>query len=520
VTRKINDDATDRQLLLLVGLAVVGGLINLAWLLDRISRESRSVGLYPVVIIALCAAAISTNFPMRIGANNLNISVSSSAALVAVVVLPPEWAGLCAGTGALIWTIALRIKPLKMAFNVAKATLAASAAAAVVSAFGVVPAEPLTLTGSFAQRAVAMFTAAIAYAIVDEGLLFPTLAVATRTSIRQRFLSHWDVRLLSRLGAFAVAVAATFVVQTDRWLLLAMPVLLYMLYLLSAGRVRSREEREAWQRLARTTDELNDVDLDGVLHSAVRRAAELFSADEVEILVQPLNNAPARLVRGSTEAIIFDGRPEDASTARGVVIPAVLESHDGEAEVGELRLRFRGKVQLSERETYTLRTFAAALCTAIRNASAYAEAQRLAESHALNASLDPLTGLANRRKLQEYGAEVLAHRAARGVHPAGGRPHHVRGELVRSGGAQRAGDRPGAPRSRRRHPALGRTGQPRPGRRPGRAAVRRRRGAGRLARRLRRGRPRARPAGGARLRPQAAGRDRRGAPMSERVEAQ
>ena len=189
-----------------------------------------------------------------------------------------------------------------------------------------------------------------------------------------------------------------------------MPILLYMLYLISASRVRSREEREAWQQLARTTDELNDVDLHAVLHSAVHRAAELFSADEVEVLVQPLNSAPARLVRGNSDTVTYDGPPGDAPISRGTVIPAVLESHDGESEVGELRLRFRGKVQLSERETYTLRTFAAALCTAIRNASAYAEAQRLAESHARNASIDPLTGLANRRQLQEYSADVLEKR--------------------------------------------------------------------------------------------------------------
>jgi diguanylate cyclase (GGDEF)-like protein len=82
--------------------------------------------------------------------------------------------------------------------------------------------------------------------------------------------------------------------------------------------------------------------------------------------------------------------------------------------MGELRLRFHGEVTLTEREGYTLRTFAAALCTAIRNASTHAETQRLAASHALAAAQDPLTKLANRRRLEEFATTVL-DRPARGV---------------------------------------------------------------------------------------------------------
>src|SRR6185312_5523019 len=83
----------------------------------------------------------------------------------------------------------------------------------------------------------------------------------------------------------------------------------------------------------------------------------------------------------------------------------------GNADLGELRLRFRGQVRFSERERYTLRTFAAALCTAIRNAATYAETQRLADSNARAAAQDPLTRLANRRRLQQYGNEILAGQA-------------------------------------------------------------------------------------------------------------
>jgi hypothetical protein len=64
-------------------------------------------------------------------------------------------------------------------------------------------------------------------------------------------------------------------------------------------------------------------------------------------------------------------------------------------------------VELTDRELLTLRTFASALRTAVRNASAFAEARRLALRNAHAALHDPLTGLANRRRLQEYAEDAL-----------------------------------------------------------------------------------------------------------------
>ena len=73
-----------------------------------------------------------------------------------------------------------------------------------------------------------------------------------------------------------------------------------------------------------------------------------------------------------------------------------------------MRLHYAVGVRLTDRELLTLRTFASALRTAIRNASAFAEARRVAMRNALAALHDPLTGLANRRRLQEHGEAALA----------------------------------------------------------------------------------------------------------------
>jgi predicted signal transduction protein with EAL and GGDEF domain len=88
-------------------------------------------------------------------------------------------------------------------------------------------------------------------------------------------------------------------------------------------------------------------------------------------------------------------------------ITARLAGHDLKADVGEVRLHYAVGVELTDRELLTLRTFASALRTAVRNASAFAEARRLALRNAHAALHDPLTGLANRRRLQEYAEEAL-----------------------------------------------------------------------------------------------------------------
>ena len=142
--------------------------------------------------------------------------------------------------------------------------------------------------------------------------------------------------------------------------LLAVPPLVLSLHLAYSTRIRTRTEQQAWQRLARTTDALNVVDLDEVLTTAVTQAAELFSADEVEIELR----GTERMVRGTAAGIGYDGVAAEPSQVTGTVIPVALEGHDRSIDLGVLRLRFTGPVALSEREQYTLRTFASALCGA------------------------------------------------------------------------------------------------------------------------------------------------------------
>ena len=413
MTGATHDDATNQQLRLLVGLVVVPAVGVLGWALYQIAQDNWSTGWRPLILTSLCAVANLSSFRVRIRANNHVFTVMESAVIVTAALLPVYWVPICAAGGAVIFCSIVRVAPLKFAFNVAKESVASVAAAGVLLAFQATPLRDLPhQPRGVAYIVLAMLAAAAAYALVNDVLLIPVLAVATSTPLRERFLSNIEVRLLSTFGSFGVATATTFILLAtqDRWLLLAMPSLLVVLHIAVASWVRRREEREAWQQLARTTDRFNSVDLTAVLQTAVCQASAMFSADEAEVVVEPLNGAAPRAVRGTSDTVVYDGAQEEAPAPRGLSTTIALDSHDGGERIGELRLWFRGKVKLTARETYTLKTFAAALCTAVRNASAFTETQRLAANHARAAAQDPLTGLANRRRLHEYGQQMLGRR--------------------------------------------------------------------------------------------------------------
>jgi diguanylate cyclase (GGDEF)-like protein len=202
------------------------------------------------------------------------------------------------------------------------------------------------------------------------------------------------------------------VVSREDLLIVAMVPAVLALQFATKNRIRQRADEEAWKRLASSTDRLNVTELTAVLHAAVTRVPELFSADEAEI--ELLDVAPARLVRGSAGRLGYEGPAAEAPTRDDSVIEQVLGGPDAEA-VGVLRLLFRKPVKLSDSERYKLQTFASSLSTAIRNARAYAELKRINAENAYAAAHDPLTGLANRRELLEQATAMIAKRPVDGM---------------------------------------------------------------------------------------------------------
>jgi diguanylate cyclase (GGDEF)-like protein len=402
------DNETDRRLTPLVGLvvflaAIAGTYAFYAICVGR-SFSPHDLGM-AFTLIFLVAVGARVIVRVRIRASTHGISWTETAIIIGLAVAPAPWVVLCTGVGVAIASAVIRLAPLKTAFSVGKNMLVAGIAGLLLTVTGwsLQSTHPLELIGPIA---VAYFAAVI----LDDLLALPVIAIATQSRFSELLRSNLDLRLGAAVARFLVIIATLLILRAQSGLLLVIPPLVLSLHLAYSSRVRARAEQQAWQRLARATDALNVVDLDAVLTTAVTRAAELFSANEAEV---ELHDGP-RLVRSDGSAIIHDGPPADTPATDVTVIPTPLEGHDS-TEIGVLRLRFRGPVRLSEREQYTLRTFASALCTAIRNASAYAELARAADEHAHAATHDALTGLANRRNLLDQGTDQLNRRRADGV---------------------------------------------------------------------------------------------------------
>jgi diguanylate cyclase len=396
-------DETDRRLLLTVGLVVLLGSISLVWSVWSVLVRDGGIADAPwtwiLTVAGMLGLASRLTLTFRIKSSVNTVAVQDAVLLVGLMLLPGPWLVIASAAGVAAAKASGRMPPIKIAFNTGKDTAVAAAAVAAGSLFG--------LTGPFTASLhllPGIVAAAAAILVTDEALIIPLISVVSRTRIVTLFLTNWDVRIGGTLVRLALATISLFFISRTVPLVFVVPVVILGLHIVSANQVREREERAAWQKLAQATDEFNGVDLDGVLRSAVSRAAELFSCDEVEVSI----TAPDRLVRGNATAILYDGPSDQVPPFPVYSIPAALEGHQGGQALGEVRLRFRSKVRLNEREDYALRTFAAALCTAIRNAVAYAESQRMSDEHEHAATHDQLTELANRRRLYEVGAAMLA----------------------------------------------------------------------------------------------------------------
>ncbi|MEG3634516.1 putative bifunctional diguanylate cyclase/phosphodiesterase [Micromonospora palythoicola] len=398
---------TDQWLLPLIGLVVVlAGLSGAISVAHLPSYGTLTATMIWAALISLVAVGFTAKVRVRIRATNHYIAWTDTAMLIAFAVAPIPVVILATGLGVAIATTLARLAPIKRVFGVAKNMLIATAAGMVLQLFAWSPSSP-----NVTETVVALAAAYLTVVLLDEIITMPVIAMATGTSLWKLVHENWDVRLTAALTRPVIIIGAILIVRINFLWLLAVPPLVLSLHLLVSTRVRSRTEQKAWQRLAQTTDALNVVELDEVLTTAVTRAAELFSADEVEVELRDTD----RVVRGGADGVTYDGSAAEPTTVQGAVVPARLEGHDKTVDVGMLRLRFRGPVKLSEREQYTLYTFASALCTAIRNAQAYAELARVAQAHAHDATHDALTGLPNRRHLLDAGNDHLNQRHADGV---------------------------------------------------------------------------------------------------------
>jgi diguanylate cyclase (GGDEF)-like protein len=354
----------------------------------------------PVAVLLGITAAIAvgslTSWRIRILTHGRGISWPEVGMLVGLIVIPPAWVILCTCVAITVAKVLAHYTRQKAVFGVAKEVLVATAASVV---FTVMNVQPLAVKPSLHAGTLAVAT--LAMWLVDETLMARVLALAMRTDIRKLLRDDFDLRVLgvaARYVATLLVVAILSVGGDSRLLVLVAPLVLCV-HLWQTAQARNRQELKAWQRLAETTDALNVVELGAVLTSAVTRASKLFSVEEAEIELH--GDAGTRLIRGTADEVTYDGDIARAPSRAGAVIATELAGHDGTNPIGVLRLRLHSSVTFTGQEKFKFKTFASAVYTAIRNALAYAELERISAEHAYAAAHDYLTGLANRRELLE-----------------------------------------------------------------------------------------------------------------------
>jgi diguanylate cyclase (GGDEF)-like protein len=407
-----NDDVTDRRLRLLIGLAVVlacGAVAVNVWFATWRPAPMPSVA---VLALIFGGTIVANRFKIyvRVRSSLDGFAWGEIPILIGLVVAPMPWVVLCDAVAIAIVKILARPGTQKAVFAVAKEILNSTAAGLTLLAFGV---HPNPVNPEFAVGAIAAAYAAMT--VVDLLVFIPLITVVSHSTVGKALRHDWDGRLIGYAVRLAVImlVIAVLAHHSNLLYLAPLPLLAACMHLWHSRRLQTREERQSWQRLSQAIDALNVVDLTQVLHLATTRLAQLFSADEAEIALT--RDSEERLVRGNASDVTFDGSGAPAGRDDGSVVVAELETNDGAYFAGVLRLRFHGRVTLTEFEDYKLKTFASALCTAIRNARAYAELARISAENEYAARHDPLTGLANRRKLYEQADEIFASRADEGI---------------------------------------------------------------------------------------------------------
>lgn len=373
---------SDRRLRLVVaGVAALGAgsiAVTLGDLLGAIGDPVPAPGWPGLgVYLLLLAGSGYVSVRVRVRSTWHVVTWTDTVILVGLVALPTGWVVLATATGILLTRLAKRSRPIKTAFAVGKESTVALAGGLVLAGL------PGGLDG-LTWTAVAWLVAAFAVmTVVDQLLAIPVLALASGTTFADRFRAHPDMWQLALVGRLGVALLAVLVLAERPQLVYALPLLVLLGHLWHEQWVRTREERQAWQRFAVATEafadrglDRSDRGLDRLLRHAVTSAAGLFSAEVCEVELDGL--ALARLVRGSGEAITYDGDAADAppDPERRCVQQVALHGGPGQPELGALRLRFREQVRLCEREQAMLASYATALETAIRGVVAQPVGER------------------------------------------------------------------------------------------------------------------------------------------------
>jgi diguanylate cyclase (GGDEF)-like protein len=351
------------------------------------------------VVALLLVLAHVVRIELRIGGDGASFVWSEGAFIVGLTLLPLPWLVLVSAGALLAHQLSARNQPVKALFNVSSLTVSTFVAGALLLPFGAPGANP------FAPATVVLLVAAgVVHATLSEGLTACAVGLSQGVSVWQVYKDGLAVRPLTLLGNVGAGFAVIAVAQIDWRLVFGLAPVLWLVHLAYEGRLRATQERQAWQRLAAATRQFNRLDGDSVLNAAVIGAANVFSAEYVEL--EWRTHGRSRVFRGDRDGNVREVDPATAERPGTLETRALSGGHD--APLGEIRLCFRGPVKLGDRERLGFSAYADAVAAALRNSEVHGRLRDEARAKAYDAAHDALTGLVNRARLAEVADAMLA----------------------------------------------------------------------------------------------------------------
>jgi hypothetical protein len=231
----------------------------------------------------------------------------------------------------------------------------------------------------------------------------PWSRLAQDMPVRAVVRSSGPVFAIVAAGNIAVAAFVLLLEERSPVALMALPPVMFGVYLLYRGYLGAMQERDVWRQLEAATRELNLLEESDVASAALRRASHLFRTDRVELHCSTAPAAgPAHV---ATPGSCAGGRSLARESAR-LPRPAARRHLPGGAAREPARAGRVAAAAVRRRVSFSARERPGAadvsrtpVSTTVLNAALYDEARCEAARHAHSAHHDALTGLANRTLL-------------------------------------------------------------------------------------------------------------------------
>ena len=406
-----------RQLRTLIQVVVVAALVLLAAAATASAHGPAPASWAYLALVALATLGSDlTLIDLRIGHHLESYTWAEANVVVGLALLEPRHLVLTS-VCILLACLVTRWPLHKAVYNTAVHTVGLALAAVVTHAVTTPSWDRPVLSGVALALGAATFSA---WNVVS---VKAAIALSQELPFRTVLRTNAGMMVLVGTGNVAVALTGLALGRFSAEVLLALPVLLGMVYVGYRSHLRVLEERQVWQHLEATSREMGGLDEQQIAEVAVVRAATLLQADEVEVClhgglrdevhVGDATGRSAVLLETRQRADHFSlttERPlvpgEDGLTAEQTCVVVPLRGRS--EQIGALRVRFRGRVELSGREQQLLTTYAHALSASLDNARLFRALQEQAARHEQAALHDGLTGLANRTLLRQQLAERVA----------------------------------------------------------------------------------------------------------------